>query len=103
MFADDLVMKMESSNQQDFQRQRQQLENSMNEPLEVLQRAVVSIPIAALQSYTSNPPVAVEIKKQAVNILVRMKASQRANWRNDWQKSFPKTQISPVEVCERTF
>ncbi|GFU01978.1 hypothetical protein NPIL_84191 [Nephila pilipes] len=62
--------------------------------------AFISTPIAALQSYTSNPPVAVEIEKQSVNTLVRMKLSLRANWMNDWQNSLLKTQTSPVESCE---
>ncbi|GFU39098.1 hypothetical protein NPIL_51451 [Nephila pilipes] len=94
---------MESSNHRDFQRQRQQLENSIealilapqnkvdilertqNKALRLITGAVVST-LIALQSYTSNALIAVEIKKQVVNTLVRMKASHRANWMNDWKE-----------------
>ncbi|GFS94022.1 hypothetical protein NPIL_28401 [Nephila pilipes] len=71
------------------------LERTQNKSLRLITGAVVSTPIVDLQFYTSNPPVAVEIKKQTVNTLVRKKVSQRANWRNDWQKNLLKPQTSP--------
>ncbi|GFS76660.1 hypothetical protein NPIL_256061 [Nephila pilipes] len=69
--------------------------------LHLITGAVLSTPIETLQSDSSNPPVAVEITKQVVNTLVRMKAAQRENWMNDWQKILFKTQTFQVEVCER--
>ncbi|GFT08622.1 uncharacterized protein NPIL_386591 [Nephila pilipes] len=53
--------------------------------------------MVALQSYTSNSPVSIEIKKQAVNTPVWMKASLRTNWMNNCQKSVRNFQTSPVE------
>ncbi|GFT54506.1 hypothetical protein NPIL_694671 [Nephila pilipes] len=67
------------------------LERAQNKALRLITEAEVSIPMLALRHHTSFSPVAVEIKKQAVNAHVRMKASVRANWTNDWQKSLLKT------------
>lgn len=50
------------------------LKRIQNKALGMITGAVVSTPIAALYSYTLNPPLAVELKKQAVNALVRLKA-----------------------------
>ncbi|GFS74309.1 hypothetical protein NPIL_359941 [Nephila pilipes] len=100
MFADDLVVWMESSNHLDSQRQKQQLQNNMNEVSGIIQgdylggnseqgpslnyRSSRVNPDSSPLVLCFNPPIAVEIKKLAVNTLVRIKASQQAKWVNYW-------------------
>ncbi|GFT68622.1 hypothetical protein TNCV_1842121 [Trichonephila clavipes] len=57
--------------------------------------------ITAMQSYTSYPSTATEIKRQAVGTFVKMKASHRVQWMNECKPSTMKTQMSSLEACEK--
>ncbi|GFQ94255.1 hypothetical protein TNCT_392111 [Trichonephila clavata] len=54
-----------------------------------------------MQSYTSNPPIAIEIKKQAIGTFVKIKASHREQLMNECKPSTKKTQMPPLDACEK--
>ena len=78
----------------------EELEKTQNNALRLISGAVKSTPVAALQEYTGNLPISVEIQKQATNSYIKMKASQRANWikQHNSQQNL-KTQTTPIDSC----
>lgn len=77
------------------------LERAQNKVLRIITGAVKTTPIEALQLYTNNNSIFYEIMKHSVGVHVKMKCSNRAKWMHTYKKSSMKTQISPIETCDR--
>ena len=59
---------------------------------------VKTTPITAMLSYTSDSPIFIEAKKQAIGIFLKMKALHEVQWINKYKPSIMKIYISSLEV-----
>ncbi|XP_015923330.2 uncharacterized protein [Parasteatoda tepidariorum] len=79
-----------------------ELEKAQNKVFRVIVGAVKTTPVTAMQLYTSNPPINIEIQRQAVGSYIKMLTSHRSEWILNQEPRTLKTQVSPVEICQNT-